>query len=138
MNKKLVTNMFLLIFLFPFLNPTASAATYGDWTENFSTNLDNWSFYSYNHKASQINVTGTYTSRIATGFTIKNGELNSGFNYNNRTEAMGNDSYAWHDSTINYGNWSFDAFLDNWTTTDQHFEVYFLFYQPNNNYDFLG
>lgn len=133
MNKNLfiVMTMALLIIVVP----SAGSTTNNDWTEDF-TAFDDWIFDGYSRTGSIGGFNAKLINQINSGFSVANGVLSSSFNYFDQNS--GNMSYAWHESLVNYGNWSFDLFIDNWTVNGQNVEVNFLFYQPNANYNFTG
>ena len=125
----------VLVFLSAPLNRSIATSSNDFWSDSLSKNLDAWSLSGYNRGPPSF-ASGTITGHINSGFSIKNGSLTSEFNYVNPTGITGNISFAMHNSTMNYGNWSFDVFFSNWVTAVQHFQISFIFYQDQNDYNF--
>ena len=136
--KKTIVPFIIIIFIVFSANPLLFMTVNVNWSENFDppNSLDNWLLTGYS-RISPLGLQGTITSSIPSGFTIQDGILISSFNYFDNS-GNGNISYAWHNSTVNYGTWSFDVFIDNWTINKQDLEVNFLFYHSDQNYNFSG
>ena len=139
--KERISIFITLIFLLSFLIQPSQGSTMNTdvtWNEDFSANLDNWSMATYYTTPTTDTNSPVLSTSTEGGFSIQNDQLISEYASNNQYPEASNLSYISHDSKANYGNWSFDTYIADWSRVKQSFTVYFSFEMPNNNYDFSG
>jgi hypothetical protein len=117
--------------------PIASGSAAVVWEEDFSGSLNEWDLKGYTYSNWQ---TSLGDSSIDSGLSIEDGILvgtfTGGFIPPN---TGGNWSVAHHSSDVVYGSWELDLSIEP-TPWAQNIdtEIYFIYSDPTNNYDWLG
>lgn len=140
MIKRILSIGIILIICLSCLSISAHASNVSSWTEYFNNGLTDWTSYGYaTEPLNSVLVGWNATEKVDAGYTVSNGMLKSGYNYDKDDTGLGNISFIFHDSSFKEGNFSFDAFIANWTTTRQWFSVFVMIseQQNNNKYNFL-
>lgn len=139
MIKRIIAFCIIFLMCLSSIGFTANAQTATSWTEDFSNGLSNWTAYGYSTVPSSLEGSN-YTDQVNPGYKVQNGLLLSGYNFDKDNTGLGNVSFIFHTSFLKGGNFSFDTFIADWTTTRQIFSVLPMISEvPNNNtYNFLG
>ena len=122
-------SMFLVSFLLVLLLiPSVHDSESNNWSEEFNGSLTDWELYG------SVKSGTSLTKAIPHGFSINDdGVLTSSFN-----SWYANASFAWHNSTINYGTWRFDVFIPDLDFVSEDLIIDFICSRANNDYNLTG
>jgi hypothetical protein len=121
-----------VIFISVFISPKPNLA-FDNWTDDLG--IENWIFYTYERNASSNFWASFLKNSIPNNYKVENNILISPYIEGDPSKNC-NSTFAFHDSNVTYGTWSFDVFIDNWTITNQNFEIGFIFNSENDNYNY--